>query len=141
VIDIVSHDQNTICSIPVEKASEILKHANGTNVVGIDEAQFFDNEIITVCSQLANSGTRVIIAGLDIDFKGIPFGPMPYLCAIAEDVFKTRAICVRCGSLAYISHRLIDDHSQIRLGEKNLYEPLCRTCNNDSINQKPSSTC
>ena len=99
-----------------------------SDVVGIDEAQFFDMGLVDVCNQLANSGVRVIIAGLDMDFKGIPFGPIPALCAIADEVTKVHAICVRCGALAYVSHRLVHNNNRVLLGEKEEYEPLCREC-------------
>ena len=100
------------------------------DVVGIDEAQFFDNGLVDVCNQLADSGVRVIIAGLDMDYKGNPFGPIPALCAIADEVTKVHAICVRCGALAYISHRLVHNDHRVLLGEKDEYEPLCRDCYN-----------
>ena len=102
--------------------------ADEIDVVGIDEAQFFDMGLVDVCNQLANSGVRVIIAGLDMDFKGIPFGPIPALCAIADEVTKVHAICVRCGALAYVSHRLVHNNNRVLLGEKEEYEPLCREC-------------
>jgi thymidine kinase len=126
--EIVSHDSKTIHSIPVKKASEILEKAKGADVIGIDEAQFLDNEIIDVCNSLANDGVRVIVAGLDMDFRGKPFGPMPALMAIAEYVTKVHAICMRCGNLAHYSHRLTQSNSLVELGEKDKYEPLCRTC-------------
>lgn len=97
-------------------------------MAGIDEAQFFDGDLVSVCNELANKGIRVIIAGLDMDFKGHPFGPMPALCAIADEVTKVHAICVKCGDLAYISHRTVPDEEQVLLGEKQEYEPLCRRC-------------
>ena len=97
-------------------------------MVGIDEAQFFDDGLIDVCNELANRGVRVIVAGLDMDFKGVPFGPMPGLCAIADEVSKVHAICVKCGNLAYVSHRTIANDKRVLLGEKMEYEPLCRTC-------------
>ena len=100
----------------------------GLLVVGIDEAQFFDKGLVDVCNELANRGIRVIIAGLDMDFKGVPFGPMPDLCAIADEVTKVHAICVRCGNLAYVSHRLVAGEKRVLLGEKMEYEPLCRDC-------------
>ena len=128
--DVVSHDQNAIPSTPVDSSSAILLLAAGTDVVGIDEAQFFDDGIVSVCNALADRGTRVIVAGLDMDFRGKPFGPMPALCAIADDVAKVHAICVRCGSLAYVSHRLVDDDKRVLLGETGEYEPLCRACYN-----------
>ncbi len=128
--DVVSHDATSIASTPVEAAASILLLANDAQVVGIDEAQFFDEGLVDVCNQLANQGKRVIIAGLDIDFQGIPFGPMPALCAIAEDVTKVHAICMRCGSLAYVSHRTVADDRRVLLGEHAEYEPLCRDCYN-----------
>jgi len=125
---VVSHDEKSIVSTPVENASSILLLAAGVEVVGIDEAQFFDNTLPEVCSALADSGTRVIVAGLDMDFAGKPFGPMPALMAIAEYVTKVHAICVRCGNLAHYSHRKIEDDKVVVLGEKDIYEPLCRSC-------------
>ena len=103
------------------------------DVVGIDEAQFFDENLIDVCNELANRGTRVIVAGLDLDFKGVPFGPMPGLCAVADEVTKVHAICVRCGALAYVSHRTVDDEKRVLLGEQTAYEPLCRACYQKAI--------
>ncbi|MEG2574389.1 MAG: thymidine kinase, partial [Bacteroides sp.] len=103
------------------------------DVVGIDEAQFFDEGLINVCRQLADTGIRVIIAGLDMDYKGIPFGPIPDLCAIADEVTKVHAICVKCGDLAYASHRIIDNDKRVLLGEKTEYEPLCRSCYNKAL--------
>ena len=97
-------------------------------MVGIDEAQFLDNGLVEVCNELANRGVRVIIAGLDMDFRGSPFGPIPALCAIADDVTKVHAICVKCGALAYVSHRLVCNDKQVLLGEQTEYEPLCREC-------------
>ncbi|GHT18780.1 thymidine kinase [Bacteroidia bacterium] len=128
--EVVSHDRNAIRSTPVATPEEILLLAGDVDVVGIDEAQFFGASIVEVCNTLANQGIRVIVAGLDMDFKGIPFGPMPALCAIAEDVYKVHAICVRCGSLAYVSHRLVADEKQVLLGETAEYEPICRQCFN-----------
>ena len=127
-IDVVSHDMHTITSTPVDSSSSILLLSSDIEVVGIDEAQFFDNGLVNVCNELANRGVRVIVAGLDMDFKGIPFGPMPALCAIADDVTKVHAICVKCGSLAYVSHRLIASDKRVVLGEHSEYEPLCREC-------------
>jgi thymidine kinase len=126
--DVVSHDHNVIQSTPVESSQTILLLANDIDVVGIDEAQFFDMGIVDVCTQLAERGIRVICAGLDMDFRGVPFGPMPALMAIAEDVYKTHAICVRCGDLAYVSHRLVANEKRVLLGETDSYEPLCRDC-------------
>ena len=107
--EVVSHDANSIMSTPIESSTSLLLMTDEADVVGIDEAQFFDDGLVAVCNELANRGKRVIIAGLDMDFKGVPFGPMPALCAIAEDVTKVHAICVRCGDLAHISHRIIGD--------------------------------
>ena len=126
--DVVSHDQNSIHSTPIESSGSLLLLASDIDVVGIDEAQFFDNGLVEVCNELANRGVRVIVAGLDMDFKGIPFGPIPALCAIADEVTKVHAICVRCGALAYVSHRLISNDRRVLLGEKDDYEPLCREC-------------
>lgn len=126
--EIVSHDASAIESIPVKEASEILAKSQQAEVIGIDEVQFFDMEIINVCNELANKGKRVIIAGLDMDYLGKPFGPVPYLMAIAEYVTKVHAICIRCGSLAHFSHRITDSSSLIEIGEKDKYEPLCRNC-------------
>ncbi len=125
---VVSHDERSIVSTPVEHASSILLLAGDADVVAIDEAQFFDASIIEVCSQLADAGTRVIVAGLDMDFMGNPFGPMPGIMAIAEFVTKVHAICMRCGNLAQYSFRKTDESQVVLLGEKNLYEPLCRSC-------------
>lgn len=137
--DVVSHDHNVIQSTPVESSQTILLLANDIDVVGIDEAQFFDMGIVEVCSQLAERGIRVIVAGLDMDFKGVPFGPMPALMAIAEDVYKTHAICVRCGDLAYVSHRLVANEKRVLLGETDSYEPLCRHCYHQAIAQPPTA--
>lgn len=126
--DVVSHNANSVNSIPVENAQQILFYANDVDVIGIDEAQFFGSELVDVCQQLANQGIRVIVAGLDMDFLGKPFGPMPNLMAIAEDVTKVHAICMRCGSLAQYSHRTIAGDKLVVLGETESYEPLCRSC-------------
>lgn len=131
--DVVSHDQNSIHSTPIESSGSLLLLASDIDVVGIDEAQFFDNGLVEVCNELANRGVRVIVAGLDMDFKGIPFGPIPALCAIADEVTKVHAICVRCGALAYVSHRLISNDRLVLLGEKDEYEPLCRECYQKAI--------
>lgn len=128
--NIVSHDHNNLESIPVAQAVEILKIVDDAEVVGIDEAQFFDSEISHVCNQLANQGVRVVIAGLDIDYLGQPFGAMPALLAIAEYVTKVQAVCMSCGQPAYVSHRKISGGGQVVLGEKDIYEPLCRCCYN-----------
>lgn len=130
---VVSHDQNYIISTPVPSSSNILLLASGVEVVGIDEAQFFDSEIVSVCNQLAGSGIRVVAAGLDMDFLGKPFGPMPELLACAEYVTKVHAICMNCGDLAHISHRTIANKKLVVLGEKDSYEPLCRMCYNEKM--------
>ncbi len=127
-IEVVSHDRNSIMSTPVDSSSSILLLSSDIDVVGIDEAQFFDDGLVQVCNELANKGIRVIVAGLDMDFKGVPFGPIPALCAIADEVTKVHAICVRCGSLAYVSHRLVANEKRVMLGEQAEYEPLCREC-------------
>lgn len=131
--DVVSHDLHSIKSTPVKSPSEMLKIDDDVKVVGIDEAQFFDSSIVDVCQILANKGLRVIIAGLDTDYTGKPFGPMPALMAIAEDVQKVHAICVRCGNLANHSHRLSASKKLVVLGEKDVYEPLCRQCYNAAV--------
>ena len=125
---VVSHDENTIKAIAVDSAKDILKIANESQVVAIDEAQFFDSELIAVCNELANSGVRVIIAGLDMDFLGKPFGIMPELLAIAEHITKVHAICIDCCSIANHSFRMTDDKNLIQIGEKEEYKPLCREC-------------
>lgn len=132
---VVSHDDKSILSTPVDNASAILLLAGNVNVVGIDEAQFFDSSIVEVCNTLADSGIRIIVAGLDMDFMGKPFGPMPELLAIAEFVTKVHAICPRCGNLAQYSFRKSEDAHVVLLGEKNLYEPLCRNCYNAALNK------
>jgi len=129
---VVSHDANEIHSTPVPSSSNIPILAFGIDVVGIDEAQFFDDGLIAVCKQLANSGVRVIVAGLDMDFKGAPFGPMPGLMACAEYVTKVHAICMRCGDLANHSHRKGEKEELLLLGEVDEYEPLCRSCFNNT---------
>ena len=128
--DVVSHDHNSILSTPVETSGNILLLSSNIDVVGIDEAQFFDEGLVDVCNQLANQGIRVIVAGLDMDFKGNPFGPIPRLCAIADDISKVHAICVECGNLAGYSRRLIKNDKLVLLGEKDEYQPLCRECYN-----------
>ncbi len=136
--DVVSHDKTSIRSTPVESSASILLMSNEVDVVGVDEAQFFDGGIVEICEQLADNGIRVIVAGLDMDFKRRPFGAMPQLMSIADDVYKVHAICVRCGALAYISHRLVDVEKQVLLGETMEYEPICRDCYNhvEKKNQK-----
>ena len=125
---VVSHDDKSVSSTPVDNATSILLLAGDAQVVGIDEAQFFDNSIVDVCNSLADRGVRVLVAGLDMDFNGKPFGPMPQIMAIAEYVTKVHAICVRCGSLALYSFRKSDEQKVVLLGEKDTYEPLCRRC-------------
>lgn len=125
---LVSHNSNSIPSTPVENASSILLLGSDVHVIGIDEAQFFDEELPDVCNVLANKGIRVIVAGLDMDFKGRPFGPMPAIMAMAESVTKLHAVCVVCGNPALYSYRLVPDDSKILLGEKESYEPRCRIC-------------
>jgi thymidine kinase len=125
---VVSHDANEIHSTPVPSSSNILILANNVDVVGIDEAQFFDDELVNVCNQLANSGVRVIVAGLDMDFKGKPFGPIPKIMACAEYVTKVHAICMKCGDLANHSFRFSENEKLVELGETEAYEPLCRQC-------------
>ena len=137
--EVVSHDRTAIRSTPVDSSGNILLLADDVDVVGIDEAQFFDDGLPDVCNQLANQGIRVIIAGLDMDFRGVPFGVMPALCAIAEDVYKVHAICVRCGSLAYVSHRLVANENRVLLGETAEYEPICRDCYNQTLQNKKST--
>ena len=134
--DVVSHDQNTIHSTPIDSSGSILLLASDIDVVGIDEAQFLDGGLVDVCNQLANRGIRVIIAGLDMDYQGVPFGPIPALCAIADEVTKVHAICVKCGSLAYVSHRLVNNDHRVMLGEKEEYEPLCRDCYQKAIKEE-----
>ena len=126
--NVVSHVQNSIRSTPIESSGSILLLASDIDVVGIDEAQFLDNGLVEVCNELANRGVRVIVAGLDMDYLGVPFGPIPDLCAIADEVTKVHAICVRCGALAYLSHRLTHNSERVLLGEQSEYEPLCREC-------------
>ena len=138
--DVVSHDQNHIPSTPLDSSASILLLTSDIDVVGIDEAQFFDDGLVDVCTELANRGVRVIIAGLDMDYKGIPFGPMPALCAIADDVTKVHAICVKCGSLAYVSHRLVQEEKRVLLGEKAQYEPLCRDCYIKAVEQESKAS-
>ena len=125
---IVSHDASAIASTPVENSSSILLLGSNAQIVGIDEAQFFDVGLPEVCNMLANKGIRVIVAGLDMDFSGNPFGPMPAIMAIAESITKVHAVCVICGQPALYSYRLIDNDTKILLGEKESYEPRCRNC-------------
>ncbi len=125
---IVSHDENAILSTPVDNSQTILLLAGEVEVVGIDEAQFFDDQLPQVCDQLATRGIRVIVAGLDMDYLGQPFGQMPYLLAKAEYITKLHAICVKCGNIANYSYRKNAQSGKIVLGEKDLYEPRCRHC-------------
>lgn len=127
---VVSHDLNSIQSTPVDSSSAILLLGANTQVVGIDEAQFFDDELPEVCNTLAKKGIRVVIAGLDMDFLGKPFGPMPALMAIAEHVTKVNAVCMQCGSPAVYSYRTVASEARVLLGEKDSYEPRCRACFN-----------
>ncbi|MBS1503895.1 MAG: thymidine kinase [Bacteroidetes bacterium] len=127
---VVSHNSTSIHSTPVDNSSAILLLGSDVQVVGIDEAQFFDSELPKVCTILANRGVRVIVAGLDMDYRGEPFGPMPGLMAIAESVTKVQAVCVRCGNPALYSYRLAPGNETVLLGEKESYEPRCRVCYN-----------
>lgn len=142
--EVVSHDRNSVMSVPLSTSAGILNylssHTTSTDgydfdVVGIDEAQFFGMDLVAVCNQLANNGVRVIIAGLDMDFQCTPFGPIPALCAVADEVTKVHAICVKCGALAYVSHRLVHDQNQVLIGEQAEYEPLCRECYKKAMEQ------
>ena len=126
--EVVSHDRNSIGSTPIDTAESLLLLASDVDVIGIDEAQFFDPRLPQVVEQLADQGIRVILAGLDMDFKRQPFGPMSTLCAIADSVDKIHAICIECGSWASYSYRLVSGQEQVMLGEANEYRPLCRTC-------------
>ncbi len=125
---VVSHNMRSIDCIAVSDATDIIELGQDKEVVGIDEAQFFNNNLVEVCNQLANQGVRVIIAALDMDYEGNPFEPIPQLMSIAEDVTKVRAICIQCGDLANYSYRIVDKDEQILLGEKNEYEARCRNC-------------
>jgi thymidine kinase len=127
-LKIVSHDENKIQSTPVANSQTILLLAQDVDVVGIDEAQFFDDQITTVCEQLALKGIRVIVAGLDMDYRGQPFGQMPRLLAIADYITKLHAICMKCGNIANVSYRKVSGGGQVLLGEKDIYEPRCRVC-------------
>ena len=127
-VKIVSHDENKVHSTPVSNSQTILMLAHDVDVVGIDEAQFFDDQITTVCEKLALKGMRVIVAGLDMDYSGKPFGQMPNLLAIADYITKLHAICMKCGNIANVSYRKVAGGSQVLLGEKDIYEPRCRVC-------------
>jgi thymidine kinase len=126
--EVVSHNQTSIPSTPVDSSSAILLLGSHVQVVGVDEAQFFDDELPYVCNTLANKGVRVIVAGLDMDYKGKPFGPMPALMAMAESITKVHAVCVKCGNPALYSYRLVPNDAKILLGEMESYEPRCRKC-------------
>ncbi len=128
--NIVSHDDRTLVSTPVVSAEQILLLVHDAEVVGVDEAQFFDPELVNVCNTLADRGIRVIVAGLDMDYLGVPFGPMPALLAVAEYVTKVHAVCMHCGNPAQYSHRKTNNSNRVLLGELDQYEPLCRTCFN-----------
>ncbi|MEZ5106450.1 MAG: thymidine kinase [Draconibacterium sp.] len=134
--EVVSHDENAIRSTPVENSANILLLLGKANVIGIDEAQFFDKGLVEVATKLADMGIRVIVAGLDMDFKGIPFGPIPGLMAVADYVTKVHAICVKCGNVAQFSHRLSEKEQVVLLGEKDVYEPLCRACFREANRKK-----
>jgi thymidine kinase len=127
-VKIVSHDENAIQSTPVDNSQKILLLAQGVDVIGVDEAQFFDDEIANVCDELAFRGIRVIVAGLDMDYLAKPFGQMPYLMSKADYVTKLHAICVRCGNIANFSYRKVPNEDRVLLGEKDVYEPRCRQC-------------
>jgi thymidine kinase len=129
-VEVVSHDFHKLTSTPIKDPADMLKVGPEVKVVGVDEAQFFGDSLVEVCQTLANRGVRVIVAGLDMDYLGQPFGPMPRLMAVAEDVQKVHAICVKCGALASFSHRLSKSQDLVLLGEKDVYEPLCRDCFN-----------
>ena len=128
---VVSHDSNAIASTPIDNSQTILLMAEGVDVVGIDEAQFFDDQIVHVCEVLALRGVRVIVAGLDMDYLGKPFGQMPYLLSIADYITKLHAICMKCGNIANVSYRKTDQEGQVLIGEKETYEPRCRHCANE----------
>ncbi|MBN1118327.1 MAG: thymidine kinase [Bacteroidales bacterium] len=126
--EVVSHDENSIHSTPVDTSVNILMLTSNVDVIGIDEAQFFDKGLPDVCNKLAKQGVRVIVAGLDMDYLGKPFGPMPELLAVAEYITKVHAICMKCGNLAQYTHRKTTEEKRVLLGEKDIYEPLCRKC-------------
>ncbi|MEA3504555.1 MAG: thymidine kinase [Bacteroidota bacterium] len=136
--DVVSHNKNAITSTPIENASQILLMTNNAEVIGIDEAQFFGDDLPDVCTQLANSGVRVIVAGLDMDFQGNPFGSMPEILAIADFVTKVHAICINCGALAQFSFRKIKNDNKVLLGEMENYQPLCRRCYLENVKKQNS---
>jgi thymidine kinase len=130
---VVSHDHNTLEAVPVTNSQQILLLSTNIRVVGIDEAQFFDADIVAVVNRLADSGKRVIVAGLDLDYRGVPFGPMPQLLAVAEFVTKLHAICARTGGLAHYSHRKTNEQKQIQLGSLDEYEPLSRAAFQEAL--------
>ena len=134
--EVVSHDHNAIPSTPLDSSASILLLSSDIDVVGIDEAQFFDMGLVDVCNQLAYRGVRVIIAGLDMDYLGQPFGPMPDLMAMADDVYKCRAICMKCGHLANFSYRISNASQQVMIGAKQEYMPLCRCCYAEMMQEK-----
>lgn len=136
--EVISHDANSIMSTPVSSSGNILLLSTDVDVIGIDEAQFFDSNLAFVCNELANRGVRVIVAGLDMDFRGVPFGPIPALMATAEYVTKVHAICIQCGNLAQFSYRKDLSEKVVLVGEKDLYEPLCRSCYSDINDRKIS---
>lgn len=136
--NIVSHDSNAILSTPIPASSNIMLLSHDVDVVGVDEAQFFDSELPNVCERLANQGLRIIVAGLDMDFMGKPFGPMPQLLAIADYITKVHAICMHCGDLANHSFRTVPDNALIMLGEKESYIPLCRGCYVAAMQKQPT---
>ncbi len=127
-LDVVSHDSNSLQAIPLSRSSNIFNYSDELDVIGIDEAQFFDADITAVCEKLALEGKRVIVAGLDMDFKGVPFGPMPQLLSIADYITKLHAICVKCGNIASRSYRKTQEEGQVVVGKNDIYEPRCRTC-------------
>ena len=131
--NVVSHKGSSLIAVPVENSSEILAMVTDEMVVAIDEAQFFDEGLVDVCNQLAQRGVRVVIAGLDMDYKGVPFGPMPKLLCIAEYVTKVHAICLSCGNLAQFSHRTANESGQVLVGAVEKYQPLCRACYNKLV--------
>jgi len=137
---VVSHDANSIPSTPVDNSNNIMILAQDVDVVGIDEAQFFDEGLVDVCNYLAKRGIRVIVAGLDMDYLGKPFGPMPALLAIAEYVTKVHAVCMKCGALAQYSHRMVINNKRVLLGEKESYQPLCRSCYLDEMSRASDLT-
>lgn len=126
--EVVSHNENAIKGIPIENSWDMMDHIADVKVIAIDEAQFFDSDLPDVCEKLALKGIRIIIAGLDMDFRGKPFGPMPHLLSVAEYITKVHAICPHCGNLATHSYRLSEERDTVVLGEKDKYEPRCRTC-------------